>query len=112
MIIDGLTKNCTIDGLIFFLENILTQPVLLIEDGHSSHTSRKVVKLAQDNDVQLLCLSTHTTDMLQPLGVGIFKPLKSNLSKACMAYLVSHPGQVITSEVLASLLYASVHKLA
>lgn len=118
----GTQFECTDNGwinqelyhrwFIFFLANLLTQPVLLIEGGHSSHASREVVKLAQDNGVQFLCLSAHTTHVDQPLGVGIFKPLKSNLSKACTAYLVSHPGQVLTSEVLASLLCASVPKLA
>ena len=39
--------------------------------------------------------------MLQPLDVGVFKSLKSNYSMACKQYLSNHPGQVITTDVLA-----------
>ena len=89
----------------FFIANIPpARPVLLIEDGHSSHMSLEVIKLAQDNDIQLLCLPSHTTHLLQPLYVGVFKSLKSNFSQACKACLAAHPGEVITTNVLASLL--------
>ena len=89
----------------FFLTNIPpTRPVLLIEDGHSSHISIDVIKLARDNGIHLLCLPAHTTHMLQPLDVGVFKSLKLKFSVACKKYLSSHPGQVITTDILASLL--------
>ena len=89
----------------FFLTKIPpTRPVLLIEDGHSSHVSIDVIKLARDNGIHLLCLPAHTTHMLQPLDVGVFKSLKSNYSVVCKKYLSNHPGQVITTDVLASLL--------
>ena len=52
----------------FFIANIPpTRPVLLIEDGHASHISIEVIKLAQSNDIHLLCLPSHTTHLLQPL---------------------------------------------
>ena len=37
-------------------------------------------------------------------AVGVFKSLKSNFSRACQRYLSTHPGQVITTDILASLL--------
>ena len=37
------------------------------------------------------------------LDVGVFKSFKSNFSKACSKYLAAHPGRVITSDKLASL---------
>ena len=89
----------------FFLTKIPpTRPVLLIEDGHSSHISIDVIKLAHDNGVHLLCLPAHTTHMLQPLQVGVFRSLKLNYSLACKKYLSDHPGQVITTDIVASLL--------
>ena len=89
----------------FFLAKIPpTRPVLLIEDGHSSHISIDVINLARDNGIHLLYLPAHTTHMLQPLDVGVFKSLKSKFSIVCKKYLSSHPGQVITTDVLASLL--------
>ncbi len=88
----------------FFLKNIPpTRPVLLIEDGHSSHITIELIELARANDVHLLCLPAHTTHILQPLDVGVFKSFKSFFSKACHKYLVSNPGRVITTDVIASI---------
>ena len=67
------------------------RPVLAIEDGHCSHISMEVIKLAQENQIHLLCLPSHTTHILQPLDVGVFKSLKSHFNKACRNFLFSHP---------------------
>ena len=80
------------------------RPVLVIEDGHSSHISMEVIKLAKENDVHLLCLPSHTTHILQPLDMAVFKSLKMHYSIACKSFLSSHPGRVIQSENIASLL--------
>ena len=88
----------------FFLASIPpARPVLLIMDGHGTHMSIELIELARANDVHLLCLPSHTTHILQPLDVGVFKSFKSNFSKACSKYLAAHPGRVITSDKLASL---------
>ena len=52
----------------------------------------------------MLCLSAHTIHVLQPLDVGVFKSFKTFFSKACHKYLTKHPGRVITSDVIASLI--------
>ena len=89
----------------FFVEKISpARPVLLIEDGHSSDISLDVIVLARDNGVHLLCLPAHTTHLLQSLDISVFKSLKFNFSTACKKYLSSHPGNVVTTDVLASLL--------
>lgn len=93
-----------LDWFKFFLANIPpARPILLIEDGHSSHISIEVIELARSNNVYLLCLPSHTTHILQPLDVGVFKSLKSHYSKECRKYLADHPGQVITSQYIAYL---------
>ena len=87
--VPGMSFHCSSKGWItqelylecfqFFLANIPpTQPVMLIEDGHASHISIEVIKLAHSSDVHLLCLSAHTTHNLQPLDVAVFKSLKSH----------------------------------
>ena len=44
----------------FFVASIPPDhPVLLIEDGHASHISLEVIKLAQENDIHLLSSLTH-----------------------------------------------------
>ena len=79
------------------------RPVLLIEDGHDSHISIELIELARANDVHLLCLPAHTTHILQPLDIGVFKSFKTFFSKAFHKYLTKNPGRVITSDVIASL---------
>ena len=62
----------------FFLANIPpTQPVLLNMDGHGTHMSIELIELARSSGVHLLCLPSHTTHVLQPLDVGVFKSLKA-----------------------------------
>ena len=110
----GISFHCSSKGWIntelylewfkFFLANIPpARPVLLIEDGHSSHISIELIELAQSNQVYLLCLPSHSTHILNPLDVGVFKSLKSHYSKECKKYLADHPGQVITTEYIACL---------
>lgn len=52
----------------------------------------------------MLSLPAHTTHILQPLDVGVFKSLKAHYSKACKQYLTANPGRVVTTDVIASLL--------
>ena len=53
-----------------------TKPTVLIVDGHSSHVAFQVRQLAVANNVTLLKLPPHTTHILQPLDVGLFKGAK------------------------------------
>ena len=79
-----VTKELYLEWYKFFIDNIPpTRPVLLIEDGHASHVAIEVIELARSNGIHLLCLPSHTTHLLQPLDVGVFKSLKSNYSKEC-----------------------------
>ena len=80
-----------------------TRPVLLIEDGHSSHVSIELIELARENSVHILCLPSHTTHLLQPLDVGVFKSFKSHYNNECRKYLIAHPGRTIATENIAAL---------
>jgi hypothetical protein len=77
--------------------------VLLIQDGHTSHISIELIEAARANDVHLLCLPAHTTHLLQPSDVGVFKSFKSAFSRAYHDYVMKQPGRVVTTDVLASL---------
>ena len=89
----------------FFLQHIPpVYPVLLLQDRHASHhISIDLIELVRANEVHLLCLPSPTIHILQPLDVGVFKSFKTNFSKACSKYLLKHPGRVVTTDVLASL---------
>lgn len=50
--------------------------ILLIYDGHGSHTTLDWIELACANNIILYCLPPHTTHRLQPLDVGCFGPLQ------------------------------------
>jgi hypothetical protein len=53
------------------------RPILLIMDGHLSHTSLATVELAIKENISIMKLPPHCTDLLQPLDVGVFAPLKA-----------------------------------
>jgi hypothetical protein len=65
--------------------------------------SIEVIEQTRANDVHLLCLLAHTTHILQPLDVCVFKSFKSQFSKVCTKYIASNPGRVVTTDKLASL---------
>ena len=75
---DGLKKKYNCTGLNFFLKMIpKARPVLVIQDGHASHMTIKLIELACTNDIHILCLPAHTTHILQTLDVGMFKSFKA-----------------------------------
>ena len=59
------------------------RPALLILDGHGSHLTIDIIDMARQNNVILYCLPPHTTHLLQPLDVSVFKSLKSHFAKLC-----------------------------
>lgn len=99
-----VTSELFLEWFNFFLQNIPpARPVLLPQDGHGVHVSIELIELAHANDVHLLCLPAHTSHLLQPLDVGVFKSFKSNFNKACSNYMSKNPGRVVTEDLIASL---------
>ena len=80
----------------------LVRPVLLVLDGHGSHITIEVIEYARSNEIHLLCLPSHTSHILQPLDVGVFKSFKAFFSKVCRQYMAKNPGRVITEDILAT----------
>ena len=68
---------------IFLPHTAHLRPAVLILDGHGSHLTIDVIDLAREHNVILYCLPPHTTHLLQPLDVSVFKSLKSQFSKLC-----------------------------
>lgn len=67
--------------------NTLGAPILLIYDGHGSHTMAEMHKLAEKHNIELFCLPPHTTHQTQLLDVGIFGPLQQCWMEQCDAIL-------------------------
>jgi len=64
-------------------KNTSGAPILLIYDGHGSHTTDEMRKLAEEHNIELFCLLPHTTHRMQPLDVGVFGPLQWRWQEHC-----------------------------
>ncbi|XP_069693143.1 tigger transposable element-derived protein 1-like [Periplaneta americana] len=63
-------------------------PVLLIMDGHYSHTRNiDVIELAREHNVHLVSLPPHCTHKMQPLDRTFMSPLKSYYSEEIRTWL-------------------------
>lgn len=78
---------CEWFGKVFISETkTLEGPKLHIFDGHSSHINTRVIDMALSNNIDLLCLPAHTSAILQPLDVGVFKAVKGSWRKCLRSY--------------------------
>ena len=57
------------------------QTIHLIIDSYSSHTSKISKEKAENLNIQLYFIPAHFTDLLQPLDIAIFAPLKSKANR-------------------------------
>ena len=81
----GLSENGWTDnelGLEWFKQcfNTETKPIrdeyrILIVDGHASHITTAAIKFCIDQKIIVFCLPPHSTHLLQPLDVAIFRQL-------------------------------------
>lgn len=87
------------------LEKSQENQVLLILDGHSTHTKNiDAINLAREYGIIMLSLPAHTTHKLQPLDRSFFKSLKQNFSAASSSWMRNHPGSVIKQANIAKIL--------
>ena len=87
--------------------------MLLLFDGHSSHTQNlNVVLKAREYNVSLICLPSHCTHRLQPLDVAFFKSLNVHYDVECLKWLREHPEQKITEERIPGIFPIAYGKLA
>lgn len=77
--------------------------VLLIVDGHTSHSALPALEFCQQNEIEMLCLPPHATHVLQPLDRTVFKSLKANYHKEATAWMHRHPGSSISKFQFCSL---------
>lgn len=77
------------------------RPVLVIYDGHSTHVDVKVIELAIKNDVTILKLPPHTSHLLQPLDVAVFKSFKTKWDKKLVEWQRHNVGTKMPKKVFA-----------
>ncbi|XP_065174331.1 uncharacterized protein [Atheta coriaria] len=80
------------------------KPVLLLVDGHSSHTKNiQVIDAPRENGIIILCFPPHCTHRLQPLDVSAMKPLSKHYEDEVRKWLRLNPGKVDTMFEIAKL---------
>ncbi|KAJ8943765.1 hypothetical protein NQ318_011977 [Aromia moschata] len=72
-------------------------PVVLLFDGHASHTKNlEVIDLAREKGIILLCFPPHCSHRLQPLDVAFMRPLSLYYEDEVRKWLRMNPGKVVT----------------
>ena len=100
----GLSASGWMDTELFqewFLQHFLKfapsmRPLILLMDGHSSHFSLEMIKVAKKEGVILFTLPPNTTHLCQPLDKGPFAPLKLEWRKSVQNFLSANPGRVVS----------------
>ena len=59
-----------------FVDFVKERPLFLLFDGHLTHILIPVIKRTLDENIIIVKFSPHVTDVLQPLAVSCFGPLK------------------------------------
>ncbi|XP_029719395.2 uncharacterized protein LOC115261629 [Aedes albopictus] len=93
------TSTCStwFDHFLAVARPTVDAPVLLILDGHSSHTRNlNMIEKARQNHVKILSIPPHTSHKFQPLDVSFMGPLKAKYANAVDNYLKRNPGKVVT----------------
>lgn len=79
------------------------RPILLIYDGHSSHVDDRLIRIARDNGVTILKLPPHSSHILQPLDLTVFKSLKVKWDLALVDWQRHNEGRKIPKKKFSAL---------
>ena len=80
------------------------KPILLLVDGHASHTSLvETSLLCEENGIVLYCFLAHASHMIQPLDQAVFGSVKPAWSAATKQFLANH-GEAVNLEHFAAAL--------
>lgn len=80
------------------------RPALVIYDGHSTHVNISLIELARANDVTILKLPPHTSHLLQPLDLSVFKSVKDSWDSKLVAWQRKNIGLKIPKRTLSELI--------
>lgn len=67
------------------------KPVILIMDSHASHFTPEVMEIAAQNEVIIVALPSHTSHILQPLDISVYRPLKVAWNAALKQFQEGNP---------------------
>ncbi|XP_052233194.1 uncharacterized protein LOC127846058 [Dreissena polymorpha] len=72
------------------------QPILLLLDGHTTHTTPELTRWARSKNLHLFCLPAHSYHLLQPLDVAVFGPFKRYYYSECASFMKENIGKAVT----------------
>ncbi|XP_017473048.1 PREDICTED: uncharacterized protein LOC108364016 [Rhagoletis zephyria] len=68
-----------------------SSPVLLILDGHTSHTRNiEIIELARNNHIHILSIPPHSSHKIQPLDKTFMGPLKKYLTEEIRCWAINN----------------------
>ncbi|XP_054723962.1 uncharacterized protein LOC129234057 [Uloborus diversus] len=67
------------------------RPVALLMDSHASHITPEVIAMASENDIIIVTFPSHTSHLLQPLDVAVYRPLKLAWQKHLRQFQEGNP---------------------
>lgn len=77
-----------------YIENLpLARPQVLFMDSHKSHLAPEVLELAHAEQIYIVTYPPHLTNILQPLNVGVFRPLKLKWRTELDKFQAENPGE-------------------
>ena len=86
-----ISKRIFLDWLAKFCTMRKGQPTILLMDNHASHTCLEVLSMARCNNVALVAFPSHCTHVLQPLDVAVYRPMKTEFTKAIQEFRIESP---------------------
>ncbi|KAJ2937697.1 hypothetical protein O0L34_g17508 [Tuta absoluta] len=89
-----------------------TDPVLLILDNRSSHTSWNAYQFCKQNNIVMLSLPPHGSHRIQPLDVSVYGPLKTAYKQECNIFMKCNMGRRITQNDIAMLFKKAFQRVA
>lgn len=88
-----INEDAFLSWLHHFQKNRVPGACLLLVDGHASHKSLGALTFCDKNDINMVCLPSHTTHRLQPLDRSFFKPLKAYYDNECNKFVRNTQGE-------------------
>ena len=77
-----------------FADFVKERPLILLFDSHLTHISISLIKRALNENIIIVKFPPHVTDVLQPLDVFCFAPLKRAWERQlhqCLEFGMKHP---------------------
>lgn len=88
------------------------QPVLLVLDNHSTHSSLNSYNFCRDSGIHIVSLPPHTSHRLQPLDITFFGPLKAAYHQECDRFIKNKSYEKINQTDIAELFRNAFNRAA